>query len=55
MPHLIRNVAEGVWKNSLLLKVIRLETGKDRRSSVELVEFFDMRKGGTFTTAGDYS
>jgi len=26
MPHLIGDVAEGVWKNSLLSKVIRLET-----------------------------
>jgi hypothetical protein len=29
MSHLIGDVAEGVWKNSLLSKVIRLETGED--------------------------
>jgi hypothetical protein len=35
MPHLIGDVAEGVWKNSLLSKVIRLGTGKE-------LEFFDL-------------
>jgi hypothetical protein len=35
MPHLIRDVVEGVWKKSLLSKVIRLETGEDRMSLSE--------------------
>jgi len=33
MPHLIGDLAEGDWKNSLFLKVIGLERREDRRSS----------------------
>jgi hypothetical protein len=29
MPHLIKDVAEGVWKNSLILKVIGPEREED--------------------------
>jgi hypothetical protein len=38
MPHLIRDVAEGVWKNSLLLRVFRPETEEEPEW------FFDLEK-----------
>ena len=41
MPHLIRDVAEEVWKNSLLSKVNRLETGEERSSSTEATGLFN--------------
>jgi hypothetical protein len=41
MPHLIGDVAEGVWKNSLLSQVIRLDSGEERSSSTESFGFFD--------------
>jgi hypothetical protein len=45
MPHLMGDAAEGVGKNSLLPKVIRLETGEDRRSSTEIIRFFEAAAG----------
>lgn len=38
MPHLIRDGAEGVWKNSILLKVIKPERGEEPEG------FFDLEQ-----------
>jgi hypothetical protein len=48
MLHLIGDVAEGVWKNSLLSKVIRRETEDDRLFSTERIRLFDSSIGRAF-------